>query len=462
MTLAFHKCRLCLKLGDFCSIFDQDDTVKLSDMVMSFANVKIFEGDGFSDRVCTSCIENLSTAYLFKQQCERIDHLIRKSPDTDINKPPLTNYDDFFNKEFHVHTEYESGEDEKNESYDNNTNAEAYCGSRHEISDETDSDVDSIKCMACNQSYSNIGSHRCHTVCTIERNGLQQSSSSNETLVATDISQENIQSRPTPPGSTKSSYIDVSCLLCDARYDQYDSYVIHLNKCLTNVKLHHYVCPVCHEMYTDKLAYLEHLKVTHFSQNTVQEDFIGPGMDCIDFPIYATTKPKAVRRQIGWSVEDIYQEIDCKPLEKKETPTSSPLKTFFSKFGNETFSRQSTPKKVSFRKFIENGKAKTSIHLPFQKYIQNYKLKKKATAYSPIKGKLQVSTKIKASLPEVSDSDYSSPSGTSEESWKLKQNLICACDKKIFMLSESVKVSIDYYFRKFRINTPITNNLFII
>jgi hypothetical protein len=41
---------------------------------------QISEGDGFSDRVCTSCIENLSTAYLFKQQCERIDTLLRKCP----------------------------------------------------------------------------------------------------------------------------------------------------------------------------------------------------------------------------------------------------------------------------------------------------------------------------------------------------------------------------------------------
>lgn len=41
MDKCFHKCRLCLKLGDFCSIFEQDDAVKLSEMVMSFSNIKV-------------------------------------------------------------------------------------------------------------------------------------------------------------------------------------------------------------------------------------------------------------------------------------------------------------------------------------------------------------------------------------------------------------------------------------
>lgn len=63
-------------------------------------------------------------------------------------------------------------------------------------------------------------------------------------------------------------------------------------------------------------------------------------------------------------------------------------------------SKQSTPKKVSFRKFIENGKAKTSVYLPFRKYIQNYKLKKKVTNYSPINSKREIISKIQASLPE--------------------------------------------------------------
>ncbi|KAJ0181215.1 hypothetical protein K1T71_003300 [Dendrolimus kikuchii] len=435
MSSSYQKCRLCLKLGDFCSIFEQDDSIKLSDMVMSFTTVRIYEGDGFSDRVCTSCIENLSTAYLFKQQCERIDQILRKCPETDLHKP-ADNYEDFFNKEFHMHAEFEESENDKNE-FANDVTQELYITAKQEISDETDSDVDSVKCVGCSQSYSTVGYHTCRTTCTIENNPFQLSSS-NETLVASDATHDTVISKPKPPLppiTVKPVSVFVSCILCDNKYDAYDDYVVHLNRCTTNVKLHHYVCPVCHEMFTEKLFYLEHLKVTHFKEESEES-----GTDCVDYPIYAkVSKQKPVRRQIGWSVEDIYQEIECKKSEDKETPQSSPLKNFFSKLGNESFSRQSTPKRVSFRKLIENGKAKTAQYLPFHKYIQNYKEKKKFNDYSPIKGKMQVSTKIRATVPEpVSDSDYHSPSGTSEESWKMKQNLICACDKKIFMLSESI------------------------
>lgn len=331
MSSSFQKCRLCLKLGDFCSIFEQDDSIKLSDMVMSFTTVRIYEGDGFSDRVCTSCIENLSTAYLFKQQCERIDQMLRKYPETDINKP-ADNYEDFFNKEFHMHAEFEESENDKNDCA-NDVTQELYVTAKQETSDETDSDVDSVKCVGCSQSYSTIGYHTCRTTCTIENNPFQHCSS-NETLVASDVTNDSIVSKAMPPLPIMNSNplsIFVSCVLCDNKFDRYDDYVIHLNKCTTNVKLHHYVCPVCHEMFTEKLFYLEHIKTNHFKEITYDT-----GMDCIDFPIYAkVSKQKPVRRQIGWSTEDIYQEIDCKKSEDKNTPQSSPLKNFFSKLGNE-------------------------------------------------------------------------------------------------------------------------------
>ncbi|XP_063833459.1 uncharacterized protein LOC135082605 [Ostrinia nubilalis] len=436
MDNLFHKCRLCLKLGDFCSIFEQDDSIKLSEMVMAFTNLKISEGDGLSDRVCTSCIENLSTAYLFKLQCERIDTLLRTCPDAQLEKPAATDYNDLFNQEFHMHTIYGSveGENDENNVKDSNPTPEPL-GNIHEVSDETDSDMDSIKCAQCSQSYSNQGAHICNVTCTIEHYDLQRSSS-NETLVAVDA-----------PPAIKNPFIKpidtpviVSCVLCDNKYEDYDDYVIHINKCTTNVKLHHYVCPVCHEICTAKLAYLQHLKDVHFKKEEVVSD--EPSVDVVDSftAIYEKSrKPKSVRRQIGWSIEDIYQEIDCKKVEEKVTPTSSPLKTFFSRLGNESLSRQSTPKRVSFRKLIETGKAKTSNYIPFRKYIQNYKEKKKATNYSPIEGKMQLSSKIRLSMPGgTSDSDYGTVSGTSEESWRMKQNLICACDKKVFMLSESV------------------------
>ncbi|CAG4922984.1 unnamed protein product [Colias eurytheme] len=432
--MTFHKCRLCLKIGDFCSIFEKDDTIKLSDMVMSFANVKIYQGDGFSDRVCTSCIENLSTAYLFKQQCERIDSLLRKYPEIEIDKPATTDYNDFCEKEFHMHSESTQDDNDENSEKDLYTTCNS---SFYETSDETDSDIDSIKCVYCNQSYSNYGAHTCHVTCTIENNNLQRSGS-NETLVASDYTQP-VRQEPVPTAFQIPEYVRVSCVLCDEKFDQYDDYVIHLNKCTTNVKLHHFVCPVCHELFTAKLSYLEHLKVVHYKAD---QNISDPGIDCVDLApiIQKTSKPKAVRRQIGWSVEDIYQEIECKKVEEKPTPNTSPFKNFFSKLGNESFSsRQSTPKKVSFKKFIENGKAKTAVYLPFRKYIQNYKQKKKATNYSPINSKMEVTSRVQATFPEiVSDSDYGSPSGTSEDSWKMKQNLICACDKKIFMLSEFI------------------------
>lgn len=458
MNSRIQKCRLCLKLGEFCSIFEQDDTIKLSEMVMSFTSIRIYEGDGLSDRVCTSCIENLSTAYLFKQQCERIDSLLRRCPDASLDESSVSDYNDLFNKEFHMHDacdstleEYVSAEGDNSENFFKD-NLDS--NNIQETSDETDSDVDSIKCGGCNESYSKLGTHTCKTTCTIEQNQFQLSSS-NETLVASDLmhpvrATQAFLLKANQPLPEIPDRVEVTCLLCDEKYNHYDDYVIHLNKCITNVKLHHYVCPVCHDMFTNKLAYLEHVKVQHFKVVTKERvvhytaGFVDSGEDCVDFvpSLEKTRRPKAVRRQIGWSIEDIYQEIDCnKNIEEKQipTPTSSPLKKFLSKLGNETFSRQSTPKKVSFRKLIESGKEKTSNYLPIQKYIQSFRLKKNANAYSPIKSKLQVSTKVEASLPDMtSDSDYHSPSGTSEESWKLKQNLICACDKKIFMLSENI------------------------
>lgn len=75
-------------------------------------------------------------------------------------------------------------------------------------------------------------------------------------------------------------------------------------------------------------------------------------------------------------------------------------------FNFRSFSRQSTPKRVSFRKIIETGKAKTSNYIPFKKYIQNYKQKKKANTYSPIEGKMQTSSKIRLSLPGGTSGNY--------------------------------------------------------
>lgn len=256
-----------------------------------------------------------------------------------------------------MHSEYASIEGDKEENLGKDTSQNSY----YSISDETDSDVDSIKCVYCSQSYGNYGPHRCHVTCTIENNKLQNSSS-NETLVASEIQQPVRHRESVSSNFQIPEYVCVSCVLCDEVYDQYDDYVIHLNKCTTNVKLHHFVCPVCHELFTAKLAYLEHLKVIHFKvdymsdvgkynhnisdgkfDHNISDDSnfshntSDVGVDCVDFApmIEKTRKPKAVRRQIGWSIEDIYQEIECKKVDEKPTATSSPIKNFFSKLGNE-------------------------------------------------------------------------------------------------------------------------------
>ncbi|KOB75939.1 putative DNA topoisomerase 2-binding protein 1 [Operophtera brumata] len=381
MNSTIQKCRLCLKLGDFCSIYEQDDSIKLSEMVMAFTNIQIYEGDGLSDRVCTSCIENLSTAFLFKQQCERIDSMLRKAPDTNINQPALEDYNEFFHKEFHQHTEYDEGcvEGDNNQNFVKDTATEPpkeiRMGWVHETSDETDSDMDSVKCVCCNESYSTMGAHTCRVQCTIEHNNLQRSSS-NETLVASDLSPIAHASRPVPPIPQRPSTVTVSCVLCDEKYDQYDDYVIHINKCTTNVKLHHFVCPVCHEMHTNKLAYLEHLKMVHFRAASPA------GIDCVDF-----TPTLEKSRRPNWGMSEL--KFECK---HGDNCALAPLTIILR-------SLQSTPKRVSFKKFIENGKAKTAVYLPFQKYIKNYKQKKKANGYSPIKGQMQITTKVRASLP---------------------------------------------------------------
>lgn len=267
---------------------------------------------------------------LFVQVNFLLYYLKFKSTDIQIDKPAASDYNDLCNQEFHVHAEYI-----KEENDDNSVKAEQAerrLSPCYETSDETDSDIDSIKCVYCSQSYSNYGAHTCHVTCTIEHNQLQKSSS-NETLVAADVTQTKTPKSMSPVTSIQ-EYANVSCVLCDKKYDRYEDYVNHLNICTNNVKLHHFVCPVCHEMFSDKFAYLEHLKVFHFKADDMLSD---EGTDCVDFApmIVKTRKPKAVRRQIGWSIEDIYQEIECQKVEQKPTPTSSPIKNFFSKLGNE-------------------------------------------------------------------------------------------------------------------------------
>ncbi|XP_039745250.1 zinc finger protein 91-like [Pararge aegeria] len=79
MALKLGKCRLCLKLGDFYSIFTVDNNMQLAEMVMECARVKIYDGDGLPDKICSECIQKLSSAHIFKQQCERSDQELRRN-----------------------------------------------------------------------------------------------------------------------------------------------------------------------------------------------------------------------------------------------------------------------------------------------------------------------------------------------------------------------------------------------
>ncbi|XP_022827370.1 zinc finger protein 91-like [Spodoptera litura] len=92
MALKLGKCRLCLKLGDFYSIFTVDNALQLAEMAMECARVKIYEGDGLPDKVCSECIQKLSSAYIFKQQCERSDQELRRNyvppPGFSVSPPP--------------------------------------------------------------------------------------------------------------------------------------------------------------------------------------------------------------------------------------------------------------------------------------------------------------------------------------------------------------------------------------
>ncbi|GBP80840.1 DNA topoisomerase 2-binding protein 1 [Eumeta japonica] len=332
-------------------------------MVMSFTNIQVFEGDGLTDRVCNSCIEKLSSAYLFKIQVEKIDCFLREdfvtSNDREgLQKTSTFDYNALINKDIHIHTGYGRIIERDDQNSLKDGNVESKLSDSQSSSDETDTDVASIKCTYCDHSYNSTGVHRCNVTCVVETH----SPGSEGTLVAEGMGEDIVQN----DFKTENHEIDINVDTVDGHMP------------LNDVRTH-----------------------------------------------------KNVRRKIGWSNENIYQEIVFKnPPKKKvvQTPTSSPFKAMFARLGNESFS---TPKKISFRKLIEDGKAKTSNYIPFRRYLENYKQKKRTAEIHKL-----TKTNLKG---VISDSDCGSPSGTSEESWKLKQNLICACDKKIYMLSENLQ-----------------------
>ncbi|XP_072943001.1 uncharacterized protein [Epargyreus clarus] len=77
--MALETCRLCLSDGNFTSIFNEIDSVKISTKVMSLANVKIYPEDGLPSLVCSKCIKILDTCLNFIRICENSDTKLRKS-----------------------------------------------------------------------------------------------------------------------------------------------------------------------------------------------------------------------------------------------------------------------------------------------------------------------------------------------------------------------------------------------
>ncbi|CAB0012637.1 unnamed protein product [Nesidiocoris tenuis] len=76
-------CRLCLKGGDvLCPIFGNHTSngrPSLPQRIMSCAQIKISEGDGLPNNVCTPCITQVDRSYQFKLLCEQSDITLRGS-----------------------------------------------------------------------------------------------------------------------------------------------------------------------------------------------------------------------------------------------------------------------------------------------------------------------------------------------------------------------------------------------
>ncbi|GBP89919.1 hypothetical protein EVAR_63582_1 [Eumeta japonica] len=69
-----------------------DNSVQLAEMAMDCTKIKIYEGDGLPDKICAECIAKLSSAYIFKQQCERSDQELRRNYVPPPGAPLTDNY----------------------------------------------------------------------------------------------------------------------------------------------------------------------------------------------------------------------------------------------------------------------------------------------------------------------------------------------------------------------------------
>ncbi|KAJ8732116.1 hypothetical protein PYW08_014846 [Mythimna loreyi] len=74
------KCRICLRCRkNVLSIYMKADGITYAEMISSFANVKIRNEDGFSDKICRSCRGKLTDAYNFKMEIERAEMVLQET-----------------------------------------------------------------------------------------------------------------------------------------------------------------------------------------------------------------------------------------------------------------------------------------------------------------------------------------------------------------------------------------------
>ncbi|KPJ06969.1 Zinc finger protein Xfin [Papilio machaon] len=73
-----NVCRICLKGGLLSSIFVDNYSVPLREMIEYCSNVKICDNDGLPEQICSNCVYKLGVAYHFKHLCESSDIRLRE------------------------------------------------------------------------------------------------------------------------------------------------------------------------------------------------------------------------------------------------------------------------------------------------------------------------------------------------------------------------------------------------
>ncbi|KAL4707148.1 hypothetical protein ACJJTC_018883 [Scirpophaga incertulas] len=97
-------CQICNEIG---KNFKMND-----DYYFFFTWDQVHEGDGLPDKICSECIQKLSSAFIFKQQCERSDEELRRNyvppPGFHVTTPPPQPNRQSSDSAFSTHTELSS------------------------------------------------------------------------------------------------------------------------------------------------------------------------------------------------------------------------------------------------------------------------------------------------------------------------------------------------------------------